>query len=60
MTNRLEDNDLDLVKFKLRKNAIDHLNFNPSFENAEGQRYFSRVYVANEPELVPEVANINF
>lgn len=46
------------MKFKLRKNAIDHLHFNPSFDNAEGQRYFNRVYVPNQHELVPQIDNI--
>ena len=59
VTNRLEDNDLDQVKFKLRKNAIDHLHFNPSFENAEGQRYFSRVYVPNQHEFVPHLVDMD-
>ena len=36
VTNRVEDNDLDLVKFKLRKNMIHHMDFDPSFENTEG------------------------
>jgi hypothetical protein len=45
VTNRVEDNDLDFVKNKLRKNQIYHMDFEPSFENAEGQRYFAKVYV---------------
>lgn len=54
VTNRIEDNDLDLIKTKLRKNKIDHLNFNAALENNEGRRYFSGVYVPNEPEEVFE------
>ena len=41
VTNRVSDNDLDYVKNKLRKNQIYHMDFEPSFENAEGQRYFA-------------------
>jgi hypothetical protein len=52
VTNRIEDNDLDLVKTKLRKNMICHLDFDPSFENSEGRRYFGRVYVPNKAEEV--------
>lgn len=52
VTNRIEDNDLDLVKSKLRKNMVCHMNFDPSYENSEGRRYFARVYVPNQPETV--------
>ena len=47
VTSRVEDNDLDMVRTKLRKNQVFHMNFNPSLENNEGQRYFSEVYVRN-------------
>lgn len=59
VTNRVEDNDLDIVKVKLRKNRICHMDFNPSFENAEGQRYFGDVYIQNQPEEVYPVANLS-
>ena len=52
VTNRVEDNDLDMVKSKLRKNMIYHMDFDPSFENTEGRRYFAGVYVPNLPEEV--------
>ena len=49
---RPEDNDLDMVRTKLRKNQVFHMEFNPSLENNEGQRYFADVYVPNQPEEV--------
>jgi hypothetical protein len=48
----VEDNDLDYVKTKLRKNMICHLDFDPSYENSEGRRYFAKVYVPNRAEDV--------
>jgi hypothetical protein len=59
VTNRIEDNDLDQVKFKLRKNKIHHLDFNPSFENTEGRRYFADVYVPNRDEDVCPIENLD-
>jgi hypothetical protein len=52
VTNRVEDNDLDLVKSKLRRNMIHHMDFDPSLENTEGRRYFAGVYVPNRHEEV--------
>jgi predicted RecB family nuclease len=49
---RPEDNDLEMVRKKLRKNQVFHMEFNPSLENNEGQRYFADVYIPNQPEEV--------
>ena len=55
----MEDNDLDFVKNKLRKNQIYHMDFEPSFENAEGQRYFAKVYVQNKAEIVHPIEDLD-
>ena len=41
-----------MVRTKLRKNQVFHMEFNPSLENNEGQRYFAEVYIPNQPEEV--------
>lgn len=59
VTNRVEDNDLDFVRSKLRKNQIYHMDFEPSYENAEGQRYFAKVYEKNRPEMVYKIEDLD-
>ncbi len=55
----MEDNDLDIVRNKLRKNQIYHMEFEPSYENAEGQRYFAKVYEKNKTEIVHKIDDLD-
>lgn len=60
VTNRIEDNDVDLVKSKLRRNMIFHMDFDPSLDNTEGRRYFAGVYIPNKHEEVFSLEEIDF
>ncbi len=48
ISSRYQDNNIDIIRRKLRKNKICHQSFNPSLDNIEGRRYYSGVYKANE------------
>ena len=53
VTNKFEDNNLDIIRRKLRKNKIVHTKFDPSLDNSEGRRYYTGIYVPNK-ELTDE------
>ena len=40
-------NSIQTIRDKLRKNKIDHLNFDPIFESGEGLKYYHDLYQRN-------------
>lgn len=44
--------NVDLVRDKLRRNFIDHKNFEPMYEAEEGQKYYGKVYQPNKDVYV--------
>jgi hypothetical protein len=55
ISNRAQDNDLELVRKRLRSNLINHKTYNPNLDPEHlGKRYFAGVYELNNPKHVPE------
>ena len=53
ISTKLEDNDLDCVKQRLRINRVFHDLFDPSLESSEGYRYYSGVLpIDNQNALI--------
>ena len=48
--------DVGKIREQLRKNKIEHMNFNPVLESEEGDMYFKGIYQANQcsEEVSPE------
>lgn len=51
-SSRLEDNDIELARQRLRMNQMAHHKFDPYLESNEGQLYYKGVYEPNNPEHV--------
>ena len=47
VSSRVEDNDIEIIRKKIRMNKIFHTKFDPSIGNSEGSRYFEGVYNPN-------------
>ena len=54
ISQRVEDNDVDLVRKKIRLNNIDHKNFDTVLRNPDTIRYFSGIYERNNPKHIRE------
>ena len=50
MSSKPENNDLQAIRTKLRRNTFFHLDYDPGLENTEAQKYFDGVYVMNKQE----------
>ena len=54
ISGRPEDNDIDLVRKRIRLNNIAHKEFDLAFLKQDTQRYFKDVYEHNNPKHVRE------
>lgn len=51
-SSRREDNDIETVRTRLRKNLIFHNDFDPFLDSKLGKIYYQGVYEMNNPEHV--------
>ena len=47
-TTKKEETNVDILRQKIRKNKIDHINFNPIIESNEGKKYYGKLYKPNK------------
>ena len=52
ITGRFEDNSMEFTRRRLRKNKIDHMNFDSSLTGEQHRKYFKGVYTPNDPNFV--------
>ena len=45
----VKDNDIEMIRQRLRKNRIFHLQFDRELDNNEGRVYYTGVYEPNNP-----------
>lgn len=45
----LKDNDIEMVRQRLRRNRVFHLQFDRELDNNEGRIYYTGVYELNNP-----------
>ena len=44
-----KDNDIEMIRQRLRKNRVFHLQFNKELDNNEGRIFYTGVYEPNNP-----------
>lgn len=52
VTNRFEDNSTEYIRRRLRKNKIDHMNFDTSLSGEQHRKYFKGVYQPNDKDYI--------
>ena len=57
-TNNEKFVDIVQVRERLRKNKIDHLNYNPVLDMKEGMKYYKGLYTPNQKTMEPTRATL--
>ena len=52
-TNDPQSNDIQKIRNSIRKNQIDHKNFNPIYTTKEGEKYYRGIYTKNNEYFEP-------
>lgn len=51
-SSKAKDNDIELIRERIRKNKIFHHKYNPFFDSDLGRIYYEGIYEQNNPEHV--------
>ena len=48
----IKDNDIEMIRTRLRRNKIFHLQYDKKLDNNEGRVYYTGLYEPNNPTHV--------